>query len=292
MTFDEQAMRSDRGDGNARLRARMAELQWTAHNLELAPGVWTLPEAPDFLATDQRLQAILRLCQALYGRSLEGLRALDLGCLEGGCSVYLGRAGAEVLGVEARQDNVEKCSLARDALSLPGLTFVHADVKEATRDRFGAFDVVLALGILYHLDDPVGWLRQISGLTRGILFVDTHFAPEDADVAVVREGLRERLGPLESFESDGLEVSGRWFREWSTEAQRDTMPWASWSNPSSLWLTKDSLARAVRHAGFDVVVEQHDCWMDRHDVLNGESPRTMLVGLKPPDLAARTDRRF
>lgn len=259
----------------------MAGLQWTAQNLELAPGVWTLPEAPDFLATDRRLQAILNLCRALYGQSLEGLRALDLGCLEGGTSICLARAGLDVLGVEARPENVEKCLLARDALSLKGLTFSRADAKEVTVERFGDFDVVLALGILYHLDDPVGWLRQIAGLTRGILFLDTHYAPDDEPGATaMRKGLRERLGPLEKLESHGLTTFGRWYQEWSTEAQRDVRPWSSWSNERSWWLTKESLARAVRHAEFAVVVEQYDHWMDRYEVFTTEYPRTMMVGMK------------
>lgn len=286
MTPEDRTTPSSRREGNEKLGARMAELHWTAHNLELAPGVWTLPEAPDFLATDQRLQAISNLCRALYGQSLKGLRALDLGCLEGGCSVFLARAGAEVLGVEARPENVEKCLLARDALSLRDLEFAHADVKEVTAERFGSFDVVLALGILYHLDDPVGWLRQIASLTRGVLFLDTHYAPDtDADAAAVRKGLRERLGPLEELETHGLTTSGRRYHEWSTESQRDVMPWASWSNGRSWWLTKESLARAVRHAGFDVVVEQYDHWMDRYEVFTTEYPRTMMVGMKLADLA-------
>lgn len=286
MNADDRTTHLSRGNEIERLRARMAELRWTAQNLELAPGVWTLPEAPDFLATDQRLPAILNLCRALYGQSLKGLRALDLGCLEGGCSVFLARTGVDVLGVEARPKNIEKCLLARDALSLPKLTFAHADVKEVSAERFGSFDVVLALGILYHLDDPVGWLRQIASLTRGVLFLDTHYAPDtDADAATVRKGLRERLGPLEKLETHGLTTSGRRFHEWSTESQRDVMPWASWSNGLSWWLTKESLARAVRHAGFDVVVEQYDYWMDRYEVFTTEYPRTMMVGMKLADPA-------
>lgn len=269
------------------LRSRMVGLRWTAHNLELEPGVWTWPEGPDLLATDSRLKAVLNMCRALYGRRLDGQRVLDLGCLEAGYSVGLARAGAEVVGVEARDENFQKCLVVRDALSLPGLVFEQADVKEVTVERFGTFDVVLALGILYHLDDPVSWLRQIAALTRGVLFVDTHYAPVDeASVVATRPELRDRLGPLERLELDGLEVAGRWFREWTHETERESMLWASWSNPSSLWLTKESLAHAVRHAGFGVVVEQYDHWMNRYDVFTGEYPRTMFAGLKPGELAA------
>jgi SAM-dependent methyltransferase len=283
MTPDGHTMRAPEGEASERLRTRLATHRWTAHNLELAPDVWTMPGSPDLVKADPRLKAILQMCRALYGARLSTLRMLDLGCLEGGYSVGLARAGAQVLGIEAREEHLEKCMLARDALALPGLEFACADVKAITVDRFGSFDAVLALGILYHLDDPVGWLRQIAALTRGILFVDTHYAPVDeASLAAVRPGLRGQLGLLERFDSHGLAVAGRWYREWAVEAERDTMPWASWSNPRSLWLTKESLARAMRHAGFDVVAEQYDHWLDRYEVFTTEYPRTMMIGLKSP----------
>ena len=283
MTPDGHTKRAPEGEESERLRTRLATHRWTAHNLELAPDVWTMPGSPDLVKTDPRLEAILQMCRALYGARLSPLRMLDLGCLEGGYSVGLARAGAQVLGIEAREEHLKKCMLARNALALPGLEFVCADVKAITVDRFGSFDAVLALGILYHLDDPVGWLRQIAALTRRILFVDTHYAPVDeASLAAVRPGLRGQLGLLERFDSHGLAVVGRWYREWGVEAERDTMPWASWSNPRSLWLTKESLARAMRHAGFDVVAEQYDHWLDRYEVFTTEYPRTMMIGLKSP----------
>jgi SAM-dependent methyltransferase len=283
MTADGHAKRAPAGEESEWLRARLGRHRWTAHNLELAPGVRTLPGSPDLLKADSRLKAILQMCRALYRGRLSTLRVLDLGCLEGGYSVGLALAGAQVLGVEAREEHMEKCILAQDALALPGLEFARADVKAITVERFGSFDAVLALGILYHLDDPVGWLRQVAALTRGILFVDTHYAPADEmSLAAVRPELGGRLGALERFDSHGLAVAGRWYREWDVEAERDTMPWASWSNPRSLWLTKESLARAMRHAGFDVVAEQYDHWLDRYEVFTTEYPRTMMIGLKSP----------
>lgn len=150
-----------------------------------------------------------------------------------------------------------------------------------TTPEYGTFDVVLALGILYHLDDPVGWLRRVASLARRVLFIDTHYAPDDETAAAaVRPGLRQRLGPLQQIELDDVTVTGRWFDEWSSEEERDHRPWTSWSNPRSLWLTKESLANAVRHGGFDCVLEQYDHWMDRYAVFTGEYPRTMFVGLR------------
>lgn len=273
------------------IQARLAALRWTAHNLPLPGGWWTLPGQPELLTASGGLAAIRRLTSALYGPRLEGLRVLDLGCLEGGYSFALARDGAEVVGVDARAENVAKCELVRDAWGLANLSFRQGDVKEVTRGAHGAFDLVLALGILYHLDEPARWLAGIGALTRGVLFVDTHFAPDDdAALALLRPDLR-KLGPIEPIperiEADGPALEGRWFDEWTTPAERDAMPWASWSNPRSFWLTRASLGRAVRAAGFETVAELLDFSLDRYDLLTTAYPRLLLAGLKSAALAAR-----
>jgi SAM-dependent methyltransferase len=265
----------------AELRARLAGQRWTAHNVRLAPDLTTIEGAPDFAATNLHWRAIERFLTALFRGRLAGLRAADLGCNEGGFSLALARHGAEVLGVEAREENVAKCRLLADHFALPNLRFLQADVKDFRRDAHGAFDVALALGILYHLDDPVGWLEQVADATRAVLYVDTHFAPpEGADLESLEPGLRGALGPVVTRTAEGWEYEGRWFHEFDDEAQRDGMPWASFSNPDSFWLTKRSLLRALHRAGFDAVLEQHEHAMRWLDRFTTSFPRCMVVGIK------------
>ncbi|MCL4838191.1 MAG: methyltransferase domain-containing protein [Thermoanaerobaculia bacterium] len=283
--------RAPAGGLSPELGARLAALRWTAHNLPLPGGRWTLPGQPEFLAASGGLAAIRRLAFAIYGPRLDGLRVLDLGCLEGGYAFALARDGAEVVGIDARAENIAKCELVRDAWGLAHLSFRQGDVKEVARGTHGEFDLVLALGILYHLDEPARWLAGIGALTRGVLCVDTHFAPDDdADLALLRPDLR-KLGPIERtlapIEADGLALEGRWFDEWTTAAERDAMPWASWSNPRSFWLTRASLGRAVRAAGFETVAELLDFSLDRYELLQTAYPRLLLAGFKSAALASR-----
>lgn len=156
------------------LRSRLAGQRWTAQNIVLNAEVSTLPDRLDFLTQSPHLRAVLRSTAAFCGADFGALRVADLGCLEGGFSLAFAQRGAEVLGVEGRAENVDKCLLLRDHFALPNLKFAKADVKDFTRERFGEFDVILAMGILYHLDSPVSWLRQVGEATRSVLFVESH----------------------------------------------------------------------------------------------------------------------
>ena len=41
-------------------------------------------------------------------------------------------------------------------------------------EKLGKFDVVLCLGILYHMKDPFGLLRRLSKMTKELLILETH----------------------------------------------------------------------------------------------------------------------
>ena len=264
------------------LRARIARQRWTAQNIVLSPAVSTIPGQIDFLRDNAILQAIRRTLSIVFPNGLRGLRVADIGCLEGAYALALAQLGAEATGIEVREENVEKCRLVRDHFRLPNLRFVCDDAKNVTEDRYGRFDVVLALGLLYHLDHPVAWLSQIGAITDRILFVETHYAPErDADLANLRSAIRD-LGPLQSFEVSGARFEGRWFTEFVTDAQRDDALWASYSNARSLWLTRRSILAALRLAGFDAIYEQYDYWIEKYDMITREYPRAMFVAVKTP----------
>ena len=262
------------------LREALAGQHWTAHNIRLNAECTTIPGQPDFIETDLRLHAVLRVLDMLLGANLGGVRVADLGCCEGGFSLALAQRGADVVGIEARRRNIEKAVLLRDHFGLSHLRFDLADVKDFAPDAYGQFDVALALGILYHLDQPVQWLQRVASATRLVLILDTHFAPAD-DAAMSRLDPRlNSLGPLENPDVGGWLAKGRWFREFAEDVERESQLWASYSNSSSFWLTKQSLLQSILRAGFRLVLEQHDYSADNYELFNVTYPRCMLVAVK------------
>jgi len=263
------------------LQRRLGEQNWTAHNIRLSPEVTTRPGDPDFIETDLRLRAILRALSLIYRDRLARLRVADLGSLEGGFALAMAQQGMEVTAIEARRKNLDKCQLLKEQFSLANLTFVHDDVKNFTRQKFGSFDVVLALGIFYHLDDPLSWLRQVAEATRAVLVIESHYAPADEAALALLDPRLKHLGPLKKVEANGDTYEGRWFSEYAPGTDPEEQLWASYSNHSSFWLTKESLLRAALRSGFGLVLEQHDYSADSYQFLTHTYSRGMFLAIKP-----------
>lgn len=261
------------------LRQRLATQEWTGHNIRLNSDISTMPGKPDFMETDLRLKAIVRALAFFYRGQVAGLRVADLGCLEGGFTLAMAQQGMDVIGLEARQMNLDKCFLLKAYFDLPQLEFRLDDVKNFNREKYGTFDVVLALGIFYHLNDPVAWLQQVTAATRGVMVIESHYAPAD-DRALKLLDSRLKLGPLVHESVDGFRYEGRWFFEFEPHADREVMPWASYSNNKSFWLTKESLLRAALRAGFDLVFEQHDYSAESYQFHNLEFSRGLFLAIK------------
>ena len=268
------------------LERRLAALRFTSHNIRLASGITTLPGRPVLADSDERLPAILRLLETVFGPDLSGLRVADLACLEGGYALALARRGADVLGVEARRSNFAKLELLAEHFAMPNLKFLRRDVKEFRAEEFGRFDAVLALGNLYHLDRPAAWLAQIGAAVGRVLLLDTHYAPED-DAAAARIDPRVGApGPLEERDEGGLSVRGRSVDDLPEGVDPETLPWAAYSNTRSFWLTKESLLRTLRGAGFDLLLEQHDVWLDDFGTYQTGCPRSLFVAVRSGNPAA------
>lgn len=106
---------------------------------------------------------------------------IDVACHEGFYGARLAQRGCRaVLGVDAREENLEGAWLMRNALRLPNLRFQSADVTTMDPAGTGMFDIVLMLGLLYHLEDPVGALRLARALCRRVALIETQIAPAQA----------------------------------------------------------------------------------------------------------------
>ena len=55
-----------------------------------------------------------------------------------------------------------------------------------TPDRLGTFDVVLNLGILYHLPDPLDALRRSLAMTSDLMLLDTMLDPRNEALVKLR----------------------------------------------------------------------------------------------------------
>ena len=63
---------------------------------------------------------------------------------------------------------------------------LYADIFDLTPLNPGVFDVVLFLGVLYHLKEPFRALEHVSKLTSGILLIDTETALDTLDLPAMR----------------------------------------------------------------------------------------------------------
>src|SRR5205823_4150675 len=95
---------------------------------------------------------------AVCGGSLEGKRVLDLGCNAGFWSLLAIESGCDfVLGIDGRQMHVDQANLVFEVKGVDPqrYEFVQGNVFDSEVFERGPFDVVLCLGLMYHVSKPV-----------------------------------------------------------------------------------------------------------------------------------------
>ncbi|HKE47274.1 MAG TPA: DUF1698 domain-containing protein [Rhodanobacteraceae bacterium] len=125
-----------------------------------------------------RLSMLEGALRAHLGDSLAAHTAIDIACHQGWFSTKLAEMGVkDVLAVDARPEHVADATLIRDALGLRNMRVQQSDVHALTAQATGRFDIVLMLGLIYHLENPVGALRTARALTKRICLVETQIVP-------------------------------------------------------------------------------------------------------------------
>lgn len=161
--------------------ARCLAREWF-YPFRLASGrvVPTYPPADVAPVHDTRLAMLRAAVGAHFGPSPRaGLKAFDLACHEGWFAQRVRELGFdEVRGFDARADHVANARLAAEGCGVD-LAFEQADVHAMDATTLGQADLVLCLGLIYHLENPVGALRTARALTApgGLCLVETQLAP-------------------------------------------------------------------------------------------------------------------
>lgn len=159
--------------GEASIADRIAALRPWFHNLHLPDGSQTAPEHPlgDFPA--YKWQEIA----PTLPEDLSGWRVLDIGCNAGFYSLEFARRGATVVAIDSNAHYLEQ---ARWAAELFGLT-EHIELRRmqvyelARSDE--QYDLVLFLGVFYHLRYPLLSLDVVSRKVHRLLYFQTLTMP-------------------------------------------------------------------------------------------------------------------
>jgi len=161
ITFDREA-----------LAERVRQLYWH-HSIDLGHGIVT-PGAKSL--TDHEVESAAFFDPVeLTGRSV-----IDIGAWNGAYSFEAKRRGAaRVLATDHFVWNHpgfrgrESFELARSVLDID-LEVKEIDISHLSPDSVGTFDVVLFLGVFYHLLDPIVALQRVAKLAREVLIIETH----------------------------------------------------------------------------------------------------------------------
>ncbi len=136
-------------------------------------------ELPDGSILDGVLSLELlkeRLAAMPIPADLTGKRALDIGAWDGWYSFELERRGASVTAVDCVE--VENFLVARNRLRSQ-VDYKELDVLEILPKNVGYFDVVLFLGVLYHLKHPLLALERVCELTRELAIVESYVVDDE-----------------------------------------------------------------------------------------------------------------
>lgn len=164
---------------NASQRAEEAiskQAKWH-HRIEVAPGVWT-PGLQDTATV---------LSQIGMPEDLSGKRVLDIGARDGFFTFEAERRGAsDVVALDNEPPHHTGFAIAAELLGSKA-KYVTENVYSLDPERYGRFDLVLFLGVIYHLRHPLLALDRIHDICapEALMLLETH---------MIDEGLVDRVG--------------------------------------------------------------------------------------------------
>ena len=228
----------------------IAELGPWFHNLHLPDGRETAPDHPlgDFPTFKWRQ------IEGCLPADLAGARALDIGCNAGFYAFQLAARGAEVLALDLDEHYLQQGRWAARLLDPEGrVEFRQGSVYDLVEVE-GSFEVLLFMGVLYHLRYPLLALDVVAERVGGTLVLQTLTMPGE-----------ERAGTPEDVEIDerGRLTGPGWPRAAFVEHKLA-------GDPTNWWAADAACVEAMaRSAGLRVRERPgHEIWICERDEAN------------------------
>jgi tRNA (mo5U34)-methyltransferase len=190
-----EAKMTPSGATKEEIQAEVDKVPFWYHTIEFAHGVFSPGRegggARAALEPQERIAS--KLAMACLPESLAGKTVLDVGAWDGFYSFEAEKRGARtVLATDHFVWNYPDFGidgfLTSKRLLDSSVRYKDLDVFDISPETAGIFDVVLFLGVLYHVNDPLTALQRMARVTRELCIVETETCsvPGADDVALLQ----------------------------------------------------------------------------------------------------------
>ncbi len=168
------------------LRQKVESFERWHYQIDLGNGVVTpVGGTKSVNQTNQRRSIFFDRLLSVTNGTLEGMRILDLGCNAGYWSLQAIEAGADfVFGIDGRQMHVDQANLVFEAKGVDRSRY-QFELGNFFEYPLGSFDLVLCLGVLYHVSSPVELFNRMAGTGAELLVIDTRVSQLNGNLFVL-----------------------------------------------------------------------------------------------------------
>ncbi|MGH2816947.1 MAG: class I SAM-dependent methyltransferase [Actinomycetota bacterium] len=152
---------------------------------------------------EQRKRYFFEPLIEVCGGDLRGKRVLDLGCNAGFWSLEAIERGADfVLGIDGRRMNVDQANFVFEAKGIDRkrYEFATSNLFEFDYEPYGNFEIVLCLGLMNHVSEPVALMDLVSRVNDDICVIDTMLSISPGSYLRLRT--EDSDGPLNTIERE------------------------------------------------------------------------------------------
>jgi tRNA (mo5U34)-methyltransferase len=163
------------------------------HDFEIVPGVRTHGSYNPMQMWNE-----LQLAEDLRGTTLA-----DVGASNGYFSFEARRRGACVTAFDFRHKDNSGFGLAQHINGMSDIEHHHVNVLDLKAETYGQYDVVLALGLFYHISDPFMALANCAALSRKRLLIESYCIDASLSAELMNEQLMRFISDPERFPARG-----------------------------------------------------------------------------------------
>ncbi|MBD3345185.1 MAG: TIGR04290 family methyltransferase [Chitinivibrionales bacterium] len=165
------------------------------HNIHLPNGMQT---APDHFLGDFPKTMWSRL-ESIIPEDLTEKTVLDIGCNAGFYSLILARRGAQVIGIDSNDHYLEQARWVAGLFDMSDRILYRKMQVYDLRNLNVQFDIVLFMGVLYHLRYPLLGLDIVSRIVKSLMIFQSLSMPGNSkDVIITDADITHRDHMLEA----------------------------------------------------------------------------------------------